>query len=181
MASSGIVISGLEFMSYRVVDMEIKTLPTIAMLFAEISSESEWGIGIGFSDITFVPSDGLYVVPLAVTMRLLQIGDSERLPDDESYISANATISGVFRFTEECTLDDGLREKMIRQQAPAIIMPYLRATISTMLISAGFGGVTMPLINMYEMAGRNKPVNIVHASKDRPVVEKKKTATKKKK
>jgi preprotein translocase subunit SecB len=78
-------------------------------------------------------------------------------------------------------MDNDLREKMIRQQAPAIIMPYLRATISMMLISAGFGGVTMPLINLYEMAGRNKQVNIVHADKSSGATAKKKPTAKQKK
>lgn len=181
MASGSIILSGLEFMSYRVVDMEIKTLPSIGMLFVGINAESGWDFGIGFSDITFEPDEKLYIVPLAVTMRLLQIDGGEKRPSEEPYLSAQATISGVFRFTEECVMNEELREKMIKQQAPAILLPYLRATMSTMLVSAGFGGVTMPLINIYDMAGKNKPANIITASKEKGTASKKKILPRKKK
>ena len=164
MASGGVIISGLEFVSYRVISMTINMLPTIGMLFTEISSESDWDFGVGFSEITFDPSAGFYIVPLTTTMHLLQVDGGERKTREESYISASATISGVFKFTDECTMSVELREKMIRQQAPAIVFPYLRATMSNLLISAGFGGITLPLLNIYEMARNQEPVKIVQLS-----------------
>lgn len=175
MASGSIVLSGLEFMSYRVIDMEIKTLHTIGMLFTEITSKSGWDFKIGFNDITFEPEEGFYIVPVSIKMKLLQLDDGKKRPSKNPYLSVQATISGVFRFTEECTMDNGLREKMIRQQAPAIVLPYLRATISTMLVSAGFGGVTMPLINVYEMAGKNEPTKIIPVTPNKAAEQKKKT------
>lgn len=163
MASGGIVVSGMEFMSYRVVEIELKTLSTIGMLFAEINSKSGWDFEIGFGDITLESDEEIYIVPLTAAMRLLQIDDGERRSKAEPYLSVQVTICGVFRFSGECTMNDELREKMIRQQAPAIVLPYLRATIGTMLVSAGFGGIAMPLVNIYEMAGKNKPVKIIRA------------------
>jgi hypothetical protein len=181
MASGGIVISGMEFIAYRVIDMEIKTLPTFGMLFTEITFDSEWDFGLGFSNITFEPDAGIYVVPLSARMNLLQTGDLEKRSREDPYISVNATISGAFRFTEKSIMDNELREKMIRQQAPAIILPYLRATIGTMLVSAGFGGVTIPLINMYETAKQREHVKIIHTDKDGAVAFKKKQVAKNKK
>lgn len=177
MASGGIAISGLEFMSYRVVEMEIKTLPVIAMLFTEITSNSDWELRIGFSDITFVPNNRIYVVPLEIIMNLIKVDSKEKRPSDSAYLSTRAVISGVFRFTDNCTMSKELREKMIRQQAPAIIMPYIRATISTMLISAGFGGITMPLINLYEMTAQTEPVKIISIENDSGKFEKSKTTS----
>jgi preprotein translocase subunit SecB len=49
---------------------------------------------------------------------------------------------------------------MVRINIPAILLPYLRAAITTIISQAGFGTIVFPLINIYEIAASH-PVNIL--------------------
>ena len=45
-----------------------------------------------------------------------------------------------------------VEDKIIKIQAPAILFPYLRASVTSVLLNAGFSQIQMPLINVNELA-----------------------------
>jgi preprotein translocase subunit SecB len=59
-------------------------------------------------------------------------------------------ISGMF--TSKNTVDDQTEEKFAKVNLPALLMPYLRATMTNILSNTGFGTMLFPLVNVYELA-----------------------------
>jgi preprotein translocase subunit SecB len=61
-------------------------------------------------------------------------------------------------------MDKKLEENMVHVNIPAILLPYLRSAITTILSQAGFGTIVLPLINVHEVT-RRKPVEILDYTK----------------
>ncbi len=59
-------------------------------------------------------------------------------------------ITGLFSSTGQFTKE--IEEQLIKLQAPTILFPYIRASISLILTSAGFSTIILPLINVAETA-----------------------------
>jgi preprotein translocase subunit SecB len=68
----------------------------------------------------------------------------------DTMMEADFGISGIFN-----TIDPGdahNEENFAKINLPALLMPYLRATMTNILSTAGFGTVLFPLVNIYELA-----------------------------
>jgi preprotein translocase subunit SecB len=59
-------------------------------------------------------------------------------------------ITGIF--TSKNTIDDQTEKTFAKINLPALLMPYLRATMTNILSNAGFGTMLFPLVNVYELA-----------------------------
>jgi preprotein translocase subunit SecB len=70
-------------------------------------------------------------------------------------------ISGVF-FTKD-PVEKKAEENFAKINLPAILMPYLRASMTNILSGAGFGTILFPLINIYELA-KNQDLPILDRS-----------------
>ena len=68
-----------------------------------------------------------------------------------SIIEFNTNISGIFKVIEKIE-DKVLEEKVIKIQAPSLLLPYLRSTITSYFANAGYGPIIFPLINVHKMA-----------------------------
>ena len=161
MSSGGIALSAMEFLTYRVIDADLHVEPLTALLFARSEEDTQWQVRVTLCDITV--DNGIYIVPVHVGMRLLKLREFEEKQEAEPYVTTNVTVAGVFRFSQGNDWSDALRDKMLRNQAPAIVFPFVRATIGTLLNNAGFGSVVVPLMNMNTIAENHPPVNIIDA------------------
>lgn len=82
--------------------------------------------------------------------------------EDNIIFSLTANISGAF--SSDGRLEKTAEENLIKYQVPAILLPYLRGTITTFISNAGFGSVVIPLVNMNEVAKsylKDKSINII--------------------
>ena len=70
-------------------------------------------------------------------------------------------ISGMF--TSKNTVDKQIEETFAKVNLPALLMPYLRATMTNILSNAGFGTMLFPLVNVYELA-RTQSISIIDRS-----------------
>jgi preprotein translocase subunit SecB len=75
----------------------------------------------------------------------------EETPPEKAFLQLEIGIVGMFissggRFSEEIELN------LVRIQAPALLMPYVRGAASSILALSGFGAVPFPLINIHELA-----------------------------
>jgi preprotein translocase subunit SecB len=70
-------------------------------------------------------------------------------------------ISGVF--VAKDPVEKNAEENFAKINLPAILMPYLRASMTNTLSGAGFGTILFPLVNIYELA-KNKSLQIVDHS-----------------
>ncbi len=59
------------------------------------------------------------------------------------------TIEGIFSW-EEGVLNDDIIEDLLRINAPAVLLSYIRSTTSLITLSAGFVPLVIPLINFKE-------------------------------
>ena len=60
------------------------------------------------------------------------------------------SISGIF--STENAFSEEVEQNLIKNQAPAILLPYLRAAITNILASSGFDTVILPLVNIQAAA-----------------------------
>lgn len=66
-------------------------------------------------------------------------------------ITIAASIVGIFK-VHDGRLEKDDEKKMIKSVVPSVLMPYMRAAVSGYCAAAGFGTVTIPLVNMVEMS-----------------------------
>jgi len=67
-------------------------------------------------------------------------------------------ISGVF--VAKNPVEKSAEENFAKINLPAILMPYLRASMTNILSGAGFGTILFPLINIYELA-KNQNIQMI--------------------
>ena len=70
--------------------------------------------------------------------------------DGNTMVEGQFGISGLF--TSNDSVDKQAEETFAKINLPALLMPYLRATMTSILSNAGFGTMLFPLVNIYELA-----------------------------
>ena len=80
-----------------------------------------------------------YVSGVRITLKL-------RNKKEEEIANGSFEISGLF--SAKGFKDLQIEEKLAKYQAPTILLPYIRACITSVLANAGFGSIILPLINM---------------------------------
>ena len=59
------------------------------------------------------------------------------------------TVEAVFAYTD---IPDVVNSRLLTENAPAIVFPYLRAYVSTLTIQAGIPPIVLPTLNLSGMA-----------------------------
>jgi preprotein translocase subunit SecB len=77
-------------------------------------------------------------------------------------MEADFGISGIFNTTDP--VDAHVEENFSKFNLPAVLLPYLRATMTNILSTAGFGTVLFPLVNVYELAKKQNLPLIDHTT-----------------
>lgn len=142
----------LEFVGYKIVNISCDVMPIVGLLMENATTNNaEWAFGTGFSPITSIAGESpSYVVTFG--MKADFVGN-DNLPKntEKPYISAFGAISGIFRIdVEEKLLPKA--EEQLKVQGPAILAPFLRAAMTSVLSISGFSGIIFPLINVYDLA-----------------------------
>ncbi len=139
------VNAGIQFIRYKMDHIELDVTQTLGVLNSSGDSDCECAFQIGFfNPICYKNAqEALYVVSL---LAKLELRDKDKI----KIASGKFKITGLFKGVGD--LDKKIEEKLIKFQAPAILFPFLRANISSILLNAGFSQIQMPLINVNEMA-----------------------------
>jgi preprotein translocase subunit SecB len=87
-----------------------------------------------------------YLGGLDVDISLYSSGNRTQ---NDKMVSARAGIMGLFKTVG--SFEEETEQTLVRLQIPTILFPYLRAAVSTLLVSAGFPGIVLPLINVPEL------------------------------
>ncbi len=137
--------SQLQFVSYKIDKIDVRMTNKMEYL-VDISSIPPERCHLSFR----VANPGKYLVNGKLCY-LCNIGTKIEIKAPsgaENMMTGEFGISGIFSVLEE--MDKATEESMIKTNVPAILMPYLRATMTNILSNAGFGTILFPLINMYE-------------------------------
>lgn len=147
MADGGIV-SPFQFVDYKIDRLNITMKPLISLINSNTIS-GNWNISLSVRQPTFYKSRNQYLAGVGVEMVFpMKLVDRE---DMVEAITAYANIVGLFSVNKKLEIEKH-EKNLVFHQAPAILMPYLRAAITSALANAGFGGVILPLINIYAAA-----------------------------
>lgn len=150
----GSVTSEFQFKSFKV-DRFVFTSQAKFNLLARVEGfpPEEWEFKFRFRNPMYFQKLKVYVGGVDV---LLTIPDPDKSPDEEqdpvesALVSLDTGIGGVFPVKER--LDKDMEDGLAKIQIPALLLPYLRGTITSFLANAGFGTVIFPLINIHAAA-----------------------------
>lgn len=148
--------SGFRFESFKVDKFNFHSVPNLGFLgFNENIPVHAWEYKLRFRNPLYFKADNLYVGGLEISLSLPSTNKEEETSEDsekEPLVSLEAGISGIFKCNNEKRFERDIEESLVRVQIPALLLPYLRATITSVLASAGFGTVILPLINIHAAA-----------------------------
>lgn len=143
----GGITSKFKFESYKIDELSLKAKEDLSVLGrrSDIPQE-DWSFSIAFRKPQFFKQYGVYIGGIELDLTLQDPNEP-----DEPLVTVHAGIAGMFS-TDGLSFPKGVEQSLVKIQIPAILMPYLRATIMTLLASAGFGTAMLPLINIQELA-----------------------------
>lgn len=147
------VESDFVFESYKVDSFILRMKPSLDLLRLKgMLDPTLWDMKIKFRIPQFFKKLSLYTGGVELGMFLYNKGarDEEKVPDN-ALILVEATIMGTFKVRND-RFDKKTEEQLVKTNIPAILLPYLRAMITSAFATAGFGSVQIPLVNVHELA-----------------------------
>lgn len=145
------MISEFQFKSYKIDRFRYQMTPYLQLLeINETFDQNLWELEIGVRQPLFSKGQKAYIGGLDIRLSL-------ELPDDQDkekkieILQLEAGIAGLF-VVKEGKFEKETEEKLVKYQIPALLLPYLRGTITSFLSNAGFASVILPLINIHALA-----------------------------
>lgn len=148
----GSVASSFQMISYKIDKISLSTNETIGVIQERVFSTEKWSFAIGIRHPMHDPENRVYIGGLDA---LILYGNK-----DNPEVTLKAGIGGLFKVVGD-DFSPQVEERVAKIQIPAILASYLRAAVTNILASAGFGSVLLPLLNMNAIAEEQlKDVNI---------------------
>jgi hypothetical protein len=155
MADSGSVISPFQFLSYKIDSVDLKMDQRLRMLSAVPFLKPErMNVRFRFKQPVYSQESDIYVVSFETLVLFFpdEIADidAQNPPVDKASLSLEVSIAGIFSVNER--LPEETEANLVKIHAPAVLMPYVRSTVSAVLGICGFGSIPFPLINIHQVA-----------------------------
>lgn len=145
MAAGG--IAKFQFSDYRINQLSLWCSPKLDVFVPE--NPDPWDMNIGFVSPQFHIDVPMYVGGLQLRLEKRMKFSSEV---EETALRINASIIGQFPLEASARFPEDQEQMLAKVQIPAILFPYLRSAVSTLLVNAGFNKVVLPLINLHQIA-----------------------------
>jgi Preprotein translocase subunit SecB len=148
------MISSFTFVSYKIDSVELKVQPNLGLLMLHpVIEPASWRMQLAIRLPMFFTNAKSYVGGLDCTLLLHQptTPEAEATPDS-ALVRLKLGIAGCF--STDGRLEASVEKGLVRTQIPAILLPYLRGTATTLLANAGFGSIILPLINIQEVSDK---------------------------
>ncbi|QVW35925.1 protein-export chaperone SecB [Geobacter sulfurreducens] len=156
MAQSGIN-STFKFESYKVDKLQLTAKPDLSLLgYTGNIPAQEWTLDLSIRNPLYFKSEKAYVGGMDMSLSLIVDGpesksDSQNGVELDQLLKLEAGIAGIFKIDGD-RFEEKLEQVLVKVQIPALLLPYLRGTITSLLANAGFGTVILPLINIHALA-----------------------------
>lgn len=149
------VKSSFQFKAYKVDKIHFFSKPDINVLTMMNSIPAdEMNLAFAMRQPIYFNSEKIYVGGFDILFQVAapseeggQVSESE----ENVLVKLELGIAGVFT-VEDDRLSQELEEGLVKIHIPAILMPYARSAMTSLLANAGFGGVIFPLINIHNIA-----------------------------
>lgn len=139
--------AAFRFVSYKVDQLALNMRPSMLMLTKPYFDEV-WDIKIGMRIPQYFRKSNSYLAGLDVTMTYPPMeGEDSKEPS----ITVTAGVMGLFE-AQEGRFPIEVEEKIVRSHLPTLVMPYLRAAVTSALANCGVGIHILPLFNLHEIA-----------------------------
>ena len=167
MSETGSIESTARLESYKIDQISFVMAKEIHALASNLPT-MQGNLTLNFGKPQFSKTYKKYIITLAATLtlpapaELLQKIDPNSTEKDKSpqpLATCAVSIAGLFSIDGEDKLDKNTLASLLKWQFPQILLPYLRSTITMIMVSSGFGFVALPLINMQAVA-KNQPADI---------------------
>jgi preprotein translocase subunit SecB len=148
MGESG-VESAFQFLSYKIDTFHLEiTKDTRSLAYNAVLDPSQVQMSLTIRNPIHIAADNTYVGGMDIQFSLFFSADR----GESNRIGVGAAgISGYFRVVGKA-LSKETEENLVRLQIPALLLPFLRPAVTSLLINAGFPGVLFPLINVHALA-----------------------------
>ncbi len=143
----GGVESTFQFIHYKIDIIEFHIKPDLNVVQYFPNPQDRISYTINLRVPMYYVQQKQYLSGVEVIFRLFH---KEEKPENE-LCSGRFGIMGVFAIPGEAP-EQSVIDKMVKTHFPSLLLPYLRAAITSTLAHAGFGSVVMPLINMYALS-----------------------------
>lgn len=147
MGESGIE-SAFQFLSYKIDTFHLDvTKDTRSLAFSGVLGPQQVNMSLSFRNPVHIQVDNAYVGGLDLQFSLFSSSDKG---EENKLAEGRAGISGFFRTVGQ--LPPETEKNLVLIQIPALLLPYLRPAVTSLLINAGFAGIFFPLINIHALA-----------------------------
>jgi hypothetical protein len=144
--------SAFKFETYKVDVLIFEIKRILGLLeFAGNIDPNLWKLSISVREPLYSKGQKKYIGGLDTSLCLFP-PEVKTEDKNEALVKLDIGIAGIFSSLEEGGFEKEVVENLVRVQIPALLFPYVRATITSLLANAGFGSVILPLINMNELA-----------------------------
>lgn len=155
MAESSIK-SSFQFKSYKVDKINFYSKPDINVLIRMNNIPlDEMNLAFAIRQPLFFSSEKIYVGGFDLLFHVSTPDQKDDAPisepNEHTLVRLEMGIAGVFKI-EDDKLTPDQEDELVKVSIPAILLPYARAALTSLLANAGFGAVIFPLVNIYELA-----------------------------
>ncbi len=151
----GSIKSAFQFESYKIDKINLEMLHSLNLLEFKGNIDPElWEFKIGLRKPLYFENNKKYIGGLDFCLKLLpksSQGDKEK---NEPLLTIEIGIAGIFAVKDK-RFDSEIEKQLVKVQIPAILFPYIRGALTSLLANAGFGSVVIPLINIHELANKS--------------------------
>ena len=157
----GCVEAGIQLEAYKIDHVAFNVVPNMAVLRQKTHSDCVVAFDLAFRDVQrFFNEQGqyIYITGLKTRVKIDSTSLQKTIAEGEFCITGS--------FLQQGELDKETEERLIKYQAPAILMPYLRAAMSFIVTSAGFSTIIFPLVNI-NTAARSCDIKIIDVRPDK--------------
>jgi len=153
------VTSSFQFISYKIDTLNLQMLRSFDLVQLTGTIDPKlWEMNIAIRPPQYFKSKKMYLGGLDIKIDLPS-GNDKGSPEDKTLISLSVGIAGIFKVEDGTRLDKNLEDQLVKLQIPAILLPYARSAITSLMAHGGYGSIILPLINIHEVA-KNTLANV---------------------
>lgn len=144
---SGSIASSFQFLNYKIDLINFVMNPIVDnLLLREESVSVEFSVAVRNLS-KFKNNDKIFYVS-GLNSKIVLKNKNETI-----IAKGEFSVSGIFCSDGALAKDTELA--LAKMQAPTILFPYLRSTVTNILASAGYGGIILPLVNVVALAKKS--------------------------
>jgi len=142
--------SKFKFITYKIDTMHFNMHKNVNLLLLNQSFDPEaFKVNISFRNPIFAQKENVYIAGMEFDIILpVKIENSDEIIN---LIDVKLGIAGAFQ-TESGRLSNDIEENFIKIHTHALLVPFARSAITTIISTSGLGNFLLPLFNIHELA-----------------------------